>query len=124
MNNDFQADIDAIGRIDAVPMILDVVCRSTGMGFAAVARVTDDRWIACEVLDAIGFGLKPGGELAVKTTICDEIRDSREAVVIDEVAKDPVYSNPSHAGDLWFSKLYFHAYYPPGRLVVRYAMRH
>ena len=55
-------------------------CRSTGMGFAAVARVTDDRWIACEVLDAIGFGLTPGGELAVKTTICDEIRDSREAV--------------------------------------------
>ncbi|WP_271893415.1 GAF domain-containing sensor histidine kinase [Candidatus Phyllobacterium onerii] len=92
MNNDFQADIDAIGRIDAIPMILDVVCRSTGMGFAAVARVTDNRWIACEVLDAIGFGLKPGGELAVKTTICDEIRDSRQAVVIDEVAKDPVYS--------------------------------
>ena len=92
MNNDFQADIDAIGRIDAVPMILDVVCRSTGMGFAAVARVTDDRWIACEVLDAIGFGLTPGGELAVKTTICDEIRDSREAVIIDEVAKDLVYS--------------------------------
>ena len=92
MNNDFQADIDAIGRIDAVPMILDVVCRSTGMGFAAVARVTDDRWIACEILDAISFGLKPGGELAVKTTICDEIRDSHKAVIIDEVAKDPVYS--------------------------------
>jgi signal transduction histidine kinase len=92
MNNDFQADIDAIGRIDAVPMILDVICRSTGMGFAAVARVTEDRWIACQVLDAINFGLKPGGELAVKTTICDEIRDSHEAVVIDEVAKDPVYS--------------------------------
>jgi signal transduction histidine kinase len=92
MNNDFQADIDAIGRIDAVPMILDVVCRSTGMGFAAVARVTDARWIACEVLDAIEFGLKPGGELTLKTTICDEIRDSRQAVVIDEVAKDAVYS--------------------------------
>jgi signal transduction histidine kinase len=92
MNNDFQADIDAIGRIDAIPMILDVICRSTGMGFAAVARVTEDRWIACEVLDAIEFGLKPGDELKLKTTICDEIRDSREAVVIDEVAKDPVYS--------------------------------
>jgi signal transduction histidine kinase len=92
MNDDFQADIDAIGRIDAIPMILDVICRSTGMGFAAVARVTEDRWIACEVLDAIEFGLKPGDELKLKTTICDEIRDSREAVVIDEVAKDPVYS--------------------------------
>ena len=65
---------------------------ATGMGFAAVARVTEDRWIACQVLDAINFGLKPGGELAVKTTICDEIRDSRKAVIIDEVAKDQVYS--------------------------------
>ena len=45
------AAIAAIRRIDAVPMILDVVCRTTGMGFAAVARVTDDRWIACNVLD-------------------------------------------------------------------------
>lgn len=46
MSSDFQADLDAIARIGAVPTILDVVCRTTGMGFAAVARVTEDRWIA------------------------------------------------------------------------------
>ncbi|UGY11153.1 GAF domain-containing sensor histidine kinase [Phyllobacterium pellucidum] len=92
MPHDFQADIDAIARIDAVPTILDVVCRTTGMGFAAVARVTEDRWIACQVLDNIAFGLKPGGELEVKTTICDEIRGSGQAVVIDEVSQDLVYS--------------------------------
>jgi hypothetical protein len=33
------------------------------MGFAAVARVTEDRWVACAVKDDIAFGLKPGGEL-------------------------------------------------------------
>ena len=33
-------DIAVIQRISAVPTILDVVCRATGMGFAAVARVT------------------------------------------------------------------------------------
>lgn len=92
MPHDFQADIDAIGRIDAVPAILDVVCRITGMGFAAVARVTEDRWIVCQVLDNIEFGLAPGGELEVKTTICDEIRNSGQAVIIDEVSKDLVYS--------------------------------
>ena len=86
--HDFQADIEAIGRIDAVPTILDVVCRVTGMGFAAVARVTEDRWIACKVLDNIDFGLGAGGELQVETTICDEIRQSREPVVIDHVAED------------------------------------
>jgi signal transduction histidine kinase len=58
------------------------------MGFAAVARVTEDRWVACAVRDEIDFGLKPGGELKVETTICDEIRASGEAVIIDHVAQD------------------------------------
>jgi hypothetical protein len=35
MNGAFQADIDAIGRINAAPTILDVICRRTDMGFAA-----------------------------------------------------------------------------------------
>jgi signal transduction histidine kinase len=91
MTHDFQADIDAIAGIDAVPTILDVVCRSTGMGFAAVARVTGERWIACRVLDHINFGLQPGGELKVETTICHEIRESREPVVINHVAEDEAY---------------------------------
>jgi signal transduction histidine kinase len=82
------ADIASVARIDALASILEVVCRTTGMGFAAVARVTKDRWIACAVRDEIAFGLLPGGELSVKTTICDEIRDSGEAVVIDHVAQD------------------------------------
>jgi signal transduction histidine kinase len=82
------ADITAISQIDAVASILEIVCRTTGMGFAAVARVTKDRWIACAVRDEIAFGLLPGGELDVKTTICDEIRDNGRAVIIDHVAED------------------------------------
>lgn len=92
MKQDFQSDVEAIGRLSAVPTILEVVCRTTGMGFAAVARVTSDRWIACSVLDEIEFGLKPGGELKVETTICHEIRQNGEAVVIDHVAEDPAYA--------------------------------
>lgn len=84
-------DIAAIQRIDAVPRILEVVCRTTGIGFAAVARVTDERWVCCAVRDEIRFGLEPGGELRVETTICSEIRDSRQTVVIDEVARDEVF---------------------------------
>jgi signal transduction histidine kinase len=87
----FRSDLEAVARIDIVPTILEVVCRTTGMGFAAVARVTESRWIACSVRDDIQFGLQPGGELRVETTICDEIREHREAVVIDNVAEDPVY---------------------------------
>src|ERR1700721_1711210 len=82
------ADITAISQIDAVASILEIVCRTTGMGFAAVARVTRDRWVACAVRDEIAFGLLPGGELSVKTTICDEIRSSGQPVIIDHVAAD------------------------------------
>lgn len=92
MTIDFTADLNAIAAIDAVPTILEVVCRTTGMGFAAVARVTEDRWIACGVRDEIAFGLQPGGELKIETTICSEIRDSRQPVVIDHVAEDPHFA--------------------------------
>ena len=88
---DFQSDIERVRRIAAVPTILEVVCRTTGMRFAAVARVTEDRWVACSVLDEIDFGLKSGGELKVETTICDEIRQSRQAVIIDNVAEDAAW---------------------------------
>lgn len=80
-----------VNSIAAVPTILDVVCRITGMGFAAVARVTDERWIACSVLDHIKFGLARGGELKLETTICHEIRQSLEAVVINHVDEDEIY---------------------------------
>ena len=74
-----------------MPTLLDVVCRTTGMGFAAVARVTEDRWITCSVRDDIAFGLKLGDELKVETTICHEIRQSGEPVIIDHVEKDEFY---------------------------------
>jgi signal transduction histidine kinase len=83
--------VDLVARIEAIPTILEVVCRTTGMGFAAVARVTEDRWIACGVRDEIDFGLAPGGELKVETTICNEVRDALEPVAISDVAGDPAF---------------------------------
>jgi len=85
------ADINAVARIAAVPTILDVVCRTTGMGCAVVARVTDDLWVACGVRDDAGFGIHAGTELSVETTICHEIRQHRHPVVIDDVALDATY---------------------------------
>jgi K+-sensing histidine kinase KdpD len=86
------ADIENIDRIEAVTSILEVICRTTRMGFAAVARVTDDKWVACAVRDEIAFGLVPGGELVLETTICHEIRQNHQAVIIDHVSEDAVYS--------------------------------
>lgn len=84
-------DIEKIGRIPSVENILKVICDSTGMGFATVARVTNDRWIACAVNDNINFGLGVGGELKVETTLCNEVMGSQKTIAIDYVDQDPIY---------------------------------
>ena len=89
---DIQADVEAINRIPVVPKILEVICRTTGMGFAAIARVTEDKWVACSVRDEIQFGLVPGSELKLETTICNEIRQSGEGVIIDHVDNDEAFA--------------------------------
>jgi signal transduction histidine kinase len=89
--HDFHDDLGAVDAIAAVPLLLDIICRTTGMGFAAVARVTAERWVCLGVQDNIGFGLRPGGELPVESTLCQEIWQSREAIVIDHVATDALY---------------------------------
>ena len=58
------------------------------MGFAAVARVTDDRWIICQSRDQIAFGLRPGGELDVETTICRQVRNGKLPILINNVSLD------------------------------------
>ena len=93
-------DIEAINRIPAIANILEVVCLTTGMGFSAVAKVTEESWVACAVKDQINFGLLPGGELKLETTICNEIRQHQEAVVIDHVAIDEAFAN--HATPLMY----------------------
>jgi len=86
-------EIDLIQQIPVVNTILDVICQTTGMGFAAVARVTKDQWLATAVKDDIQFGLVPGGELVLETTICHEIENSHEAVIIDHVSEDSRFAH-------------------------------
>ncbi|MEA2734976.1 MAG: hypothetical protein QOE14_1427 [Humisphaera sp.] len=93
VSDEFAGDLEAIARIGAVDKILEMVCHTTGMGFSAVARVTETRWVACAVRDKIAFGLQPGGELEIATTICDEIRESGQLVVIDDALIDPLFCN-------------------------------
>ncbi len=91
MRHSVANDIATISRISAVPAILQVITESTGLGFAAIARVTESAWTACAVLDNLSFGLKPGGELELTSTICHEIRSSHKSVVIDHVAEDALF---------------------------------
>lgn len=85
-------DVKAISQMGVVNSILQVVCQTTGMGFAAVARVTDDGWTACAVRDEIQFGLAPGGRLDVKTTLCREVRAAKTPIVIEHASNDVRYA--------------------------------
>ena len=88
----FTSDIEAIRSIDAVPVILSMVKHITGMRFAAVARVTENNWVACAVDDSIDFGLKPGDELVLESTICHEIRQHQQPVIFGHASLHPIFS--------------------------------
>ncbi|HTN00156.1 MAG TPA: HAMP domain-containing sensor histidine kinase [Pedobacter sp.] len=81
---DIEAHIAAINAIDAVASMLEVICKVTGMGFAAIARITEDRWIACSIRDEINFGLLPGDELDVKTIFSHEIPQHNQVIVVGQ----------------------------------------
>src|SRR6476620_9140417 len=63
----------------------------TGMRFAAVASVTEQSWTACAVRDDLGFGLLPGQQLELESTICNEIRQHQRPVVFGHASADPHY---------------------------------
>lgn len=87
------SEIAAIAEVEATSNILQLVTRLTSMRFAAIARVTEQRWMACAVHDEIHFGVGPGDEMAVEETICNEIRLHHSAVVISRVSDDPRFVN-------------------------------
>lgn len=90
---DLMVDVQKVGQISIVPSLLDVICRTTGMGFAAISRVTEDTWIACSTQDDIGFGLKPGDELKIETTFCNTVRQTDTPVIIENAAEDEEYAD-------------------------------
>ena len=84
-------DVAAVSRIGAVPTILKVISEITGLRLALVARVTEEAWTACAVLDRMNFGLEVGGRLEVATTLCSEVRDTRLPIVIEHASREPEF---------------------------------
>ena len=84
--------VAGLGGVTAITGILDIICRSTGIGYAAVSTIRDDRWIACVVRDDAGFGLSPGTVLPIETTLCGVAAQSGDPILIDDVALDPIFS--------------------------------
>ena len=63
-----EKDVAVFSRIEAVKMILETLQKLTGMRLSLVARVDENSWTACAVLDRVDFGLSSGDQLELSTT--------------------------------------------------------
>ena len=91
--HDFQSDIEMLAASETVGTLLETVMLATDMRFAAVARVTTDRWVACRTVDEVNFGLSEGDEIGIDQTFCQSVRETSEKVMFNDVATDDVYRN-------------------------------
>lgn len=89
--HDFQADIGILANSDLVGTILETVMLATNMRFAAVARVTSDRWVACRTVDEVNFGLAEGDEIEIESTFCQSVRETSNKVLFNDAATDELY---------------------------------
>lgn len=91
--HDFQPDIQLLSGSELVGTILETVMLATNMRFAAVARVTADRWVACRTVDEINFGIVEGDEIEIGSTFCDSVRKSSQRIIFNDSATDDVFGN-------------------------------
>lgn len=89
----FPAGRLTVTQIAAIPAMLEILCLANGLGFAAVAQVTKDHWIACQVRDEMEAGIRAGDILGAETTLCREVRRLRRPILIADVAADAAYRN-------------------------------
>lgn len=88
---EFDRDVQAVQSISQIPTILNICRQVSGLRYAVVARVTADRWMNCASSDKMEFGLLPGEELDVSTTLCEQVRSEGQMITINDVMHDAVY---------------------------------
>lgn len=81
-------NIVRLQQVPGIATLLELVCKSTEMSFAAAARVTGAIWLVYRAQDDLQFDLVVRGELKLETTICQQIRDPRQTVFIDNVQQN------------------------------------
>jgi len=86
-------DIAGIAASEATTDLMTALCDVTGLGFAAIAEVSDNQWTACAVLDRIQLGVVQGQRLDLSITLCNEVRKSGHAILIDRASTDSRYRN-------------------------------
>lgn len=93
MKSAVQKDVSALSRIEAVMMILKTLNDMTGLRYSLVARLTEDTWTACAILDNMNFGLQPGDELVLQSTYCNTIREQHAPVLVRHASREPEFQD-------------------------------
>ena len=87
--------VAAIGRIDALPTLLAVLCEASGLRCAAVARVAGNSWTTCAIQDDIQLGLQVGDPLTCITNLALQSLAWRQPIVVEHVSANRQCSNAS-----------------------------
>lgn len=111
MSTTTSTDISAIRTIDAIPHIMEMLADITGLRFICVARVTQQEWTMCSVLDRVEFNLKPGDQLDIQTTFCNSVRMSQKPIVIEHASNDEEYQKSPIPGLYGFESYFSYPIY-------------
>lgn len=93
VRHDFQNDIELMAKSQIIGTILQTVVLATRMRFAGVARVTEDRWVACRTVDDLNFGIREGDEIEINSTFCRTVRQTSEMIIFSDAAAEAAYRN-------------------------------
>lgn len=82
---------NAIAEIEATTEILKLVVRLTGMRFAAIAKFSDDDWVACSVNDQISLGIRTGESFPLEQSMCSNMIAERKTLYVPSISHDERY---------------------------------
>jgi signal transduction histidine kinase len=81
-------EVEIAGRIASLPKVLDVACKTGGMGFTALSRIVDQRWIACGIRDELQTGVDVGQSIALEHTLCRYVQQDLVPLAISDTTSD------------------------------------
>jgi GAF domain-containing protein len=86
-------EVQLLASMPGLQPTLEQVAALTGMRFVAVARIAEKRWTALAVHDLLSYGLLPGQDLILESTICNEIRRHCKVVSFNQASTDQVFAS-------------------------------
>lgn len=80
-------DLNCVEDEGDLELILQLVSRSAGLGFCAIARVSEKAWTPYRIHDAISFGITAGKSIAISGLPCEQVLKTRKPLVIADARK-------------------------------------